>query len=130
MIVVVVLGSGRVKLFVAFFVIGLLKENICADPGIVKLAVVFNGRCGDIDVHPADRAVFVLDRVNGINTFQNVLDRIVDRILAGFDRQTLVTHILQGDDLCLYLFLRQLFSADMLILSVIGTVNAAVHAVI
>lgn len=74
--------------------------------------------------------VLVLHAVNGLQTFQDVLDGVVHGVLAGFDGQALVAHILKCDDLLPDLVLRQLFPGDVLVLEVIGTVDAPVHAVV
>ena len=41
-----------------------------------------------------------------------------------------MSHILKRDNLSLNLFLSQLFAADVLVLKVVGAVNAAVYAVV
>ena len=96
----------------------------------MELFVVFDGGGGDIDVDAADRAVLVLDRIDGVDALEDIFNRVVDRILARLDRQPLVTHILQGDDLRLDLLLRQLFAADVLVFGVIGAINTAVDAIV
>ena len=72
----------------------------------------------------------MLDRVNGVDALENVLNRVVDRVLTSLNGKTLVTHILQRDNLAGNLFLRQLFAGDMAVFRVIRTVNTAVYAVI
>ena len=110
--------------------IGLLEQDIGADAGLLELSVVFHGRRRDVDVDAADRAVLVLDAVDRLDAVENVLDRVVDRVLAGLDREALVAHVLQGDDLLRDLLLRQLAARDMAVLAVVRTVYAAVHAVV
>ena len=66
-IVVVVLWSGRMKLQIAFFVVGLLEQNVGSDAGFFQQAVIVHRGCGNIDVNAADRAVFMLDAVNGVD---------------------------------------------------------------
>ena len=51
-------------------------------------------------------------------------------ILTRFDCKALVTHILQRDDLVLDLLLRELLAADVLVLRVVGAVDAAVDAIV
>ena len=68
----------------------------------------------------------MLDGIDSLNAFQNILNGIVHRILAGFQSQALVSHILKGDDLPADFILGQLFPADMLVFVVVGTVGAAV----
>ena len=72
----------------------------------------------------------MLDGINRVDALENVLDRVVDGILACLDSKTLVTHILERDDLSLYLLLGELLAADVLVLEVVRTVNAAVYAVV
>ena len=72
----------------------------------------------------------MLDGVNGVDALENVLNRVVDRVLTSLNGKTLVTHILQRDNLAGDLFLRQLFAGDMAVFRVIRTVNTAVYAVI
>ena len=124
------LGAGGVQLQVALFVVGLLEQDIGADARLLQLAVVLHGGGGDVHVHPADGPVFVLDGVDGVDAVQHVLDGAVDRVLAGLDGQALVAHVLQGDDLFLHFLLGQLLPGDVLVLLVIGTVHAAVDAVV
>ena len=129
-VVVIVLRTCRVQLEVALLVVGLLKQNVSADAGVLQLAVVLDcGRC-NVDVNTSNRTVFMLDGVNGVDALENVLNRVVDRVLTGLNGKTLVTHILQRDNLAGNLFLRQLFAGDMAVFRVIRTVNTAVYAII
>mgnify|MGYP006904111162 CR=1 FL=1 len=105
---VVALRAGGVECFVSGFVVGFLEENVGADACIAQFAVVLDRRSRDIYVHAADRPVLVMYGVDRLDRFENVLDRIVARVLSGFECQTLVTHILQRDNLAGNLFLRQL----------------------
>ena len=127
---VVALRAGGVECFVSGFVVGFLEENVGADACIAQFAVVLDRRSRDIYVHAADRPVLVMYGVDRLDRFENVLDRIVARVLSGFECQTLVTHILQRDNLAGNLFLRQLFASNMAVFRVIRTVNTAVYAVI
>ena len=72
----------------------------------------------------------MLDGVNGVDALENVLNRVIDRVLTSLNGKTLVPHILQRDNLAGNLFLRQLFASDMAVFCVIRTVNTAVYAVI
>lgn len=118
------------QLEVALLVVGLLKQNVSADAGVLQLAVVLDcSRC-NVDVNTSNRTVFMLDGVNGVDALENVLNRVVDRVLTSLNGKTLVTHILQRDNLAGDLFLRQLFAGDMAVFRVIRTVNTAVYAVI
>ena len=127
---VVMLGTGGVQLFVALLVVGLLEEDVGANAGFLELAVVLHRRRGDVDVDAADVAVLVVDAVNCVDALQNVLDRVVLGILAGLDCETLVSHILQRDDLGADLLLGQLLARDMLVLEMIRAVKTSVDAVV
>ena len=118
------------QLFVAFFVVGFLEQNIGTDAGILEHFVLFYSSCGNVHIDTADIAVFMVNGIYGFNTFQNVFDWVVDRVLSGFQGKTFVSHILQGDDLFFDFFLGQFFSCDMLVLMVVRTVDTAVDAVI
>ncbi len=68
--------------------------------------------------------------VDGVDAIEDVLNGVVHRVLAGLDGQPLVAHVLQRDDLGPHLLLRQLAPGDVLVFQVIGTVQAAVDAVV
>ena len=51
-------------------------------------------------------------------------------MLAGFEGEAFVSHVLQGDNLFAYLFLRQFLAADVLVLCVVRAVDATIHAVV
>ena len=72
----------------------------------------------------------MLDAVNRVKAFKNVLDRVVFRVLAGLDGKTLVTEVLKRNDLRADFVLRQLFAGDVTVFRVIRAVNAAVYAVV
>ena len=130
MIVIIMLRPGRMQFLVTLFMIGFLKQDISADSGFFKLAVIFNRRRRNIDVYAADCTVFVLNTVNRPDTFQNIFYRIIDRILAGLNRQTFVPHVLKRNHFPRHFFLRQLAARNMFVLGMIRTINAAVDAVI
>ena len=127
---VVVFRAGGMEKLVIFFVVGLLEKDIGADAGFLQLPVVFHSRRRNVDVDPADRPVFVLDAVDGLDTLEDILNRVVDRILARLDSEPLVPHILQGYDLSFNLLLGQLFAGDVLVFVVVRAVGAAVDAVV
>ena len=54
----------------------------------------------------------------------------MQRVFARLQRQALVPHILQRDDLAADLVLRELLAMDVLVLRMVGTVDAAVHAIV
>ena len=95
----------------------LCHQNVRSDTyaGLFEQPVIVHCGGGDIDIYPADRAVFMFDTVNGVDAVQIVFHGVVDRILACFQRQPLVPHILKGDDLFADLLLGQLFAGDMFI---------------
>ena len=64
MVSVIVLRSGRMKLFVAFLMVSFLEKNICTNSGFGEFSVVFDSSRCDIYVDSADSAVFMLDTVN------------------------------------------------------------------
>ena len=72
----------------------------------------------------------MFDAVNGLNALQNILQRIVYRIFPRFQRQALVTHILQCDDFPAHFLLRQLFSCNMLVFRMVRAVLTAVNAIV
>ena len=129
-VAVVVLRAARMEDFVAFLMIGLLEEDVRSDARVLQLAVVFDGRGGDVHVDAADGAVLVLDAVDRLDGFENVFDRIFDGMLAAFDGQPLVAHVLQRDDFAADFVLRELFARNVFVLKVIRAVDAAVDAVV
>ena len=72
----------------------------------------------------------MLDAVYGLNALQNILNGIVDGVFARLQRQPLVSHVLKRDNFAPDILLGQLFAGDVLVFVVIGTVGAAVDAVI
>ena len=129
-IAIVGLRSLRVQLFVGRLVICFLEELIGTDLGVVQLLVVFYGRCRDVDVDAADGAVLVLDRINRLDGVKDVFDRVVLRVFARFEKQTLVTEVLQCNHFTLDFLHRELLAHDVLVLGVIRAVCAAVDAVV
>ena len=124
------LWSCGVELLVALLMVGLLEEDICTYACFLELAVVFNCSCCDIYIYTADSSVLVLDGIDSLDTFKDILDRIVYRILARFDSKALVSHILKSNDLLTDLFLSQLLTRNFLVLHMIWTVYALVYAII
>ena len=127
---VVALRSRGMKFLIALFVVGLLKQDIGTDLGFLELAVVLDRGSCDVHVRATDRAVLVLDRVDGLKALEHVLDRIVDRVFAQLDRKALVTLVLQRNHFGGDLFLGELLARDRLVLQMVRAVHAAVHAVI
>ena len=128
--IVVVLGTCGVELFVTLFIVGFLKKNVCADSGFLELFIIFNGCCGNVHINPSDCAVLVIDRINGLYAVENVLNRVVYGIFACLNCKTLVSHILKCDNFFSDLILCELFTADVLVLCMIRTIDTAVYAVV
>ena len=129
-VVIVVLGPCGVELEITLFVVGLLEEDVGADACLLEKPVVVHGGGGNIDVDPADGAVFMFDAVDGVDAVQVVVHGVVDRVLPRFQGQALVAHVLEGDDLSFDLLLGELLSGNMFVLAVVRTVGAAVDAVV
>ena len=127
---VIRLRSLWMQLLVLLRMVGFLEELIGADLRIMKLAVIFNRRRGDVDVQAADLSVLVFDRIDGLNRLQNVFDGVVLWVLAGLEQQTLVTEVLKSNHFAGDFFLRELLADDVLIFSVIRAIGAGIHAVI
>ena len=72
----------------------------------------------------------MFDAINGINGFQDIFDGIVQRVFAGFECQTLVSHVLQGDNFFPNLLLCQLLAGYCLVLQVIRTIYATIDTII
>ena len=130
MVCIIMFRTCRMQYLILLFIVCLLKQDVSADSRIFELPVVLDSRGCNIDVDPADRTVLVLDRIDCLNAFKNILDRVVYRVLTGFYGKPLVSHILQGDDLSCHLFLCQFFPRDVLVLHMVWTVQTAVYAVI
>ena len=127
---VIVLRTCGVKLFIAFFMISLLKQDICAYTRFLELSVVFNGSSGNIDIYTSYIAVFMVHAVYGLDTFKNIFNRVVDGIFTRFNGEPLVPHILKSDYLGSDLFLRELFSRNVLVFQMIRAIDTAVDAVV
>ena len=73
----------------------------------------------------------MVDGIDGLDGFEDVFDRIVDRIFSRFDGQSLVSQILQGDDFPDgFPLVSAFFSEYVRFDCVIRTVGAAVDAVV
>ena len=72
----------------------------------------------------------MLDAVNRLNAFQYIFDGVIDGVLACFQCQTLMPHILQSRYLSDDLLLRQLLSGNVLVFQVIRAVYTAVYTVV
>ena len=118
------------KFLITFFMVCLLEQDVGPDTSVVELPVIFYRCCRDIDIHTADRAILMLDAVDGFNALQNIFDRIIDRIFARLDRQPFMPHILKGDHLPADLLLRQFFPADVIVAMMVGTIRTSIYTVI
>ena len=127
---VVALGAGGVQALVVFLVVGLLEQDVRADTGFVQLAVGVHVRRGDIDIDAADAVPAFADAVDGLDAVDDVFQRVVARVLAGFDREALVADADQRADLLLDLLLGELPAGNRAVLGVVGTVGAPVDAVV
>lgn len=124
------LGSMGMQDFVIFPMVGFLEEDIGANACFFELTVIFHGCRGDVDIDAANSPVFMFDTVNSMDTFKNVFNRIVDRVLACFKGQALVPHILQGRHFPDNFFLRQFLPGDVSVLGMIGTVDTPIDTVV
>ena len=115
---------------VCLAVVGLLEEDICADASILEACVVLYGCRCDVHIHTAYSAILVVDRVDGVDRLQDVLYGAELGVLASLKGEALVAHILERYNLTAYLLLRKLAAWNSLVLSVIGAVYTAIHAVV
>ena len=130
MVGIVALRTSGVKFLVILLVVRFLEQNVGTDTGFVQAAVVFYRGRSNVHIYPADGAVFMLDAIDGLYRLQNVFDRIVNRIFSSFQCQTLVSHVLQGDDLTTDVFLCQFLAGNGLVLNVVRTVGTTVYAIV
>ena len=129
-VIVVMFRTGRVELQITFFMVSFLEQDISADAGFLQKAVIIYRCSGNVDIDAPDGSVLMLDAVNGINTVQIIIHGIVHRILACFQSQTFVPHILQRNDFPPDFFLGQFFPCNMFILHMIRAVGTSVNAVV
>ena len=127
---IIMLGSFGMQLLIAFLVIGLLEEDVSTNACFLKLAIIFHCGSCNIYIHPANGTIFMLNTVNCFDAIQNILNGIIDGVLAGLQCQALVPHVLQGNNLLANLLLGQLFATNMLVGSMVGAVNTMVDAII
>ena len=130
MVGIVALRTSGVKLFVILLVVRFLEQNVGTDTGLVQATVILYRGRSNIYVYPTDGSVLVLDTIDSLYRLQNVFDRIVNRIFSSFQCQTLVPHVLQGDDFTTDVFLCQFLAGNGLVLNVVRTVGTTVYAVV
>ena len=130
MVGIVALRTSGVKLFVILLVVRFLEQNVGTDTGLVQATVILYRGRSNIYVYPTDGSVLVLDTIDSLYRLQNVFDRVVNRIFSCFQCQTLVPHVLQGDDLTTDVFLCQFLAGNGLVLYVVRTVSTTVYAIV
>ena len=130
MVGIVALRTSGVKLFVILLVVRFLEQNVGTDTGFVQAAVILYRGRSNVYVYPANGSVLVLDAIDGLYRLQNVFDGVVNRIFSCFQCQTLVPHVLQGDDLTTDVFLCQFLAGNGLVLYVVRAVGTTVYAVV
>ena len=96
----------------------------------MQLAVGVHVRRRDIDIDAADAVAAFADAVDGLDTVDNVFQRVVARVLAGLDREALVPDADQRADFLLDFLLGKLPAGNRAVLGVIGAVGTPVDAVI
>ena len=96
----------------------------------MQFAIIFDTGCGDIDINAANGAVFVFDTVNSFDAFENIIQWIIYRVFAGFQSQPFMAHILERDNFAADFILREFFSGDVFVYTVIRAINAAVNTVV
>ena len=63
------LRACGMQALIAFLVVGFLKEDIRSDAGFFEQAVIIDCRSRNINIDTADRAVFMFDAVDRLDTF-------------------------------------------------------------
>ena len=130
MVGIVALWTSGVKLFVILLVVCFLEQNVGTDTGFVQATVIFYRGRSNVYVYPTDSSILVLDTIDSLYRFQNVFDRVVNRVFSSFQCQTLVPHVLQGDDFTTDVFLCQFLAGNGLVLNVVRTVGTTVYAIV
>ena len=72
----------------------------------------------------------MLDRIDRLDTFKYIFDRIVDRILPCFERKAFVSHILKRDYFTFDILLRQFFTRNVFIFEMIRAIYTAVNTIV
>jgi hypothetical protein len=68
-----------------------LEQDICSDARFFQFSIVFYRGCRNIDVDSADITVFMMHTVNGLDTFKDIFNGIIDGIFARFDCKAFVS---------------------------------------
>ena len=129
-VVIIMLRPRWVKLKIACFVVCLLEENVGADPGLLKLSVIFNCRRRDIHIHSADIAILMVNGIDRLNAFENVFYRIMHGIFSRLYCKAFMSHVLKSNDLIPNFPLSKLLPRNAPVLEVVRTVDTAVDAVV
>ena len=110
--------------------IGFLKEDVRTDTGIPQFTIILHRSGSDVHIHPAYCTVLMLDTVDSLDGLQDIIDRIAHGVFSGFQCQTLMPHILQGNHFLFYLLLREFLAGNSLVLQMIRAIHASIHTVI
>ena len=130
MVVVVALGASGMQFLIVLLVIGFLEQDVGANAGSLEFGVVFDSGCSNVDIHAADGAVAHLGVVDGLDRVENIFDGVEHRMLAGFECQTLVPHLLERDNFLTDFVLREFLARYGVVLAVVGAIDAPVDAVV
>ena len=106
---------------------GATSRMLCGDRSPEK-GYMF--RCGNVHIRAADGSVAVVDRVDCVDRFENILYGAHCRVLTRLQSQALVSHILQGDNLLTNLLLRELAAGNGTVDGVVRAIYAAIYAVV
>ena len=129
--VVDALRPARMELRVGRAVEGLLEEDVGAYLRRLETLEFLDGRRGDVDVDSADGvAARVAVGVDSLHALDDVVERRVDGVFAGFHRDTLVAEREYRVGLLVDLLHRELLAEHHLVVLVEAAVGAAVHAVV
>ena len=118
------------KLFIAFFMISFLEQDICTDACFFQHPIFFHSSCRNVHIHTTDSTIFMLNGINSLDTFQNVFNGVVHRVFPCFQCQTLMPHILQSHNFFDNFFLCQFFPGNVFIFGMIRAVHTAIDTVI
>ena len=94
MIGIVVFRACGMELFIAFFMISFLEQDVCTDASFFQHPIFFYCGCCNVHIHSADGTIFMLNGINGLNTFQNIFNGVIHRVFPSFQRQTFMPHVL------------------------------------
>ena len=127
---IITLRTCRVQGFVILLVVGLLEEDISTDTGILEFLIVFDSSRSNVDIDAAYRSVLVMNAVDSLNRLEYILYRIIARVLAGFESQAFVSHILESNHLLPDFLLGEFLASNGLILEMVWTIHATIHTIV